>query len=95
MFVTFAALVNITASKLWQPLKAPSLSGWPTNLEIRYEKDMETGEGAATLVDYPVYSELKSGGVYTTSKPVMLMVVSFDTDPSPSPPLTDAGRIYS
>ncbi len=43
-------------------------SGWPSNLEIRYEKDPDTGEGTATLVDYPVYTELKSGGVYTQNK---------------------------
>ncbi|MCH5269791.1 MAG: leucine-rich repeat protein [Lachnospiraceae bacterium] len=33
-------------------------SGWPTNLEIQYVVDMETGEGAATLVNYPAYTEL-------------------------------------
>ncbi|MDE6127941.1 MAG: leucine-rich repeat domain-containing protein, partial [Lachnospiraceae bacterium] len=43
-------------------------SGWPTNLEIRYEKDPDTGNGAATLVDYPVYTELKNGNVYTRDR---------------------------
>lgn len=33
-------------------------SGWPTNLEIQYVVDQETGTGAATLVDYPTYNEL-------------------------------------
>lgn len=35
-------------------------SGWPTNLEIQYKVNKETGKGAATLVDYPTYSELTS-----------------------------------
>lgn len=43
-------------------------SGWPTNLEIQYVADPETGKGAATLVDYPTYTELKTGLKYTASK---------------------------
>lgn len=35
-------------------------SGWPTNLEIRYKVNQETGKGMATLVDYPTYMELTS-----------------------------------
>ncbi len=42
-------------------------SGWPTNLEIKYVVDPETGTGAATLVDYPTYAELKAGSKYTAT----------------------------
>lgn len=42
-------------------------SGWPTNLEIKYVVDAETGTGKATLVDYPTYTELKAGSKYTTT----------------------------
>ncbi len=42
-------------------------SGWPTNLEIKYVVNEDTGVGAATLVDYPTYSELKAGSKYTKS----------------------------
>lgn len=42
-------------------------SGWPTNLEIQYQADPITGEGAATLVGYPAYAKLKTAG---TSSPV-------------------------
>lgn len=42
-------------------------SGWPTNLEIQYVADPETGAGAATLVDYPTYTELRTGSKYTAS----------------------------
>lgn len=35
-------------------------SGWPTNLEIQYKVNQETGKGMATLVDYPTYTELTS-----------------------------------
>lgn len=40
-------------------------SGWPTNLEIRYveDPDSESG-GAATLVGYPTYTDLKGGLKY-------------------------------
>lgn len=44
-------------------------SGWPTNLEIQYVVDEETGKGAATLVDYPTYSELSSGKYSKTNYP--------------------------
>lgn len=40
-------------------------SGWPTNLEIKYVWNESTGEGVATLLDYPTYSELKAGSKYT------------------------------
>ena len=40
-------------------------SGWPTNLEIQYVLNEETGTGAATLVDYPTYGELNLGSKYT------------------------------
>lgn len=43
-------------------------SGWPTNLEIKYVVDSETGVGAATLIDYPTYSELRAGSKYTEDK---------------------------
>ena len=33
-------------------------SGWPTNLEVKYVKDKETGVGKATLVDYPVFNQI-------------------------------------
>ena len=39
-------------------------SGWPTNLEIKYVVN-ENGVGAATLLDYPTYTELKTGSKYT------------------------------
>ncbi|MGN0430771.1 MAG: leucine-rich repeat protein [Lachnospiraceae bacterium] len=42
-------------------------SGWPTNLEIKYVVNAETGTGAATLVDYPTYAELKAGNKYTAA----------------------------
>lgn len=42
-------------------------SGWPTNLEIRYEADPVTGEGKATLVDYPTFSELSGHTKYTSA----------------------------
>lgn len=42
-------------------------SGWPTNLEIKYIVNPDSGEGAATLLDYPTYTELKTGSKYTTS----------------------------
>ncbi len=42
-------------------------SGWPTNLEIQYTADPLTGAGAATLVDYPTFAELKAGSKYTSS----------------------------
>ncbi len=40
-------------------------SGWPTNLEMKYTVDEETGNGAPTLIDYPTYTELKTGNKYT------------------------------
>lgn len=42
-------------------------SGWPTNLEIKYTVNQDTGTGAATLIDYPTYTELKTGSKYTVS----------------------------
>lgn len=33
-------------------------SGWPTNLEVQYVVNPDTGNGMATLVDYPRFKEL-------------------------------------
>ena len=39
-------------------------SGWPTNLEIKYVVNADTGEGAATLIDYPTYAEVEAKTKY-------------------------------
>lgn len=43
-------------------------SGWPTNLEIRYVENADGSGGAATLIDYPTYDELKAGTKYGEKK---------------------------
>lgn len=37
-------------------------SGWPQNLEVKYNPDTDKNE----LVDYPTFNEIKSGSKYTT-----------------------------
>ena len=42
-------------------------SGWPTNLEVSYNRDKDTAE----LVDYPTFSELKTNKYTPSSYPYM------------------------
>ncbi len=50
-------------------------SGWPTNLEVRYNSETDRNE----LVDYPTFSELSGGTTYVVGSKYAYMTSEYET----------------